>query len=85
MFRVLDEKGHTALNARLTILAGNRKFTRCVQTTYSYCAANDPRVHVGLGPLDHVDSVAVRYADGATRSFGPFKVDQVHTIRRSND
>lgn len=82
MFRVLDDRGRAALSARLLIHAGNRRFTRIVETTYSYCAANDPRVHVGLGPINHVDSVEVRYADGSSQRFGPFEADRVHTLKK---
>ncbi|MCA9255917.1 MAG: ASPIC/UnbV domain-containing protein, partial [Phycisphaerales bacterium] len=44
---------------------------------------NDPRVHVGLGPLDRVDRVNVRWPDGSSEQFGPFDAGQTHILRRS--
>lgn len=79
-FRVLNEKHQDALNARLLIRAGDQVFARSVEIAYSYCAANDPRVHVGLGPLSRVDSVRVRWADGTSQTFGPFDADKRITL-----
>ncbi|MCB9853509.1 MAG: CRTAC1 family protein [Phycisphaerales bacterium] len=83
-FKVLDEKRRDALNARLTIRAGDRTFARSVESVYSFCAANDPRVHVGLGPLKRVDAVTVRWTDGTSQTFGPFDADKLHTLARSS-
>lgn len=82
-FRVLDESGRPALNARLTIRAGGRTFARSVETAYSYAAANDPRVHVGLGAAAEVDRVDVRWPDGSSQTFGPFPAGELHTLRKT--
>jgi hypothetical protein len=55
MFRVLDERGRDAFGATVSVTLGDRRISRDVRTAYSYCAANDPRVHVGLGSATGVD------------------------------
>ena len=80
VFAVRTGKGRDALGAVLTIRAGGRTWRRDVRSAYSYLAANDPRVHVGLGTASSVESVDVRWPDGATERFGPLPVDAVTMI-----
>ncbi|MDH4065304.1 MAG: CRTAC1 family protein, partial [Acidobacteriota bacterium] len=82
MMRVLDRSGSDALGASLSIAAGGRTIRRDVRTGYSYLAANDPRVHVGLGETSHVESVTVRWVDGTRERFGPFDADRVVELVR---
>lgn len=82
MFRVLDERGSDAIGATVTMVAGNRSVMRGVRTAYSYLAANDPRVHVGLGEVVGVTDVVVRWVGGVRESFGGLPADAVHTLRR---
>jgi hypothetical protein len=82
LLRVLERNGRDAIGASLSIAAGARTLSRDVRTGYSYLAANDPRVHVGLGALRGVDGVTVRWADGTRERFGPFEADRVVDIRR---
>ncbi|MCH2149030.1 MAG: CRTAC1 family protein [Phycisphaerales bacterium] len=81
-FRALDASGRDALGAVLTAKIGQRNLTRPVLTGYSYLAANDPRVHLGLGPATAVDEVTIRWLDGDTERFGPFDSNATHEIRR---
>ncbi len=82
MLRVLDEHGRDAIGATVTVRAGGRRRVRDVRTAYSYCAANDPRVHVGLGGQAAVEDVTVRWPDGTTEEFGEVPVDSIVTLRR---
>ncbi|MSO62432.1 MAG: CRTAC1 family protein [Acidobacteria bacterium] len=82
LLRVLDRHGRDAVGATLSIVAGARTMRRDVRTGYSYLAANDPRVHLGLGDLTKVESVTVRWLDGTRERFGPFDADQIAEIRR---
>ncbi len=82
MFRVIDEHGADALGAQVRMRVGNRTITRDVRTAYSYLAANDPRVHVGLGPASGVTDVEVRWPDGTVQSFGDRAAGAVHELRR---
>ena len=83
MFRVLDEHGRDALGAVVTGVVNGRTMRREVQTAYSYCSANDPRVHFGLGDAQSINHVTVRWVDGSTSSFGDFDAGHIATLRRS--
>ncbi len=84
MFRVLDEHGRDALGAVVTGVVNGRTMRREVQTAYSYCSANDPRVHFGLGDAQSIDQVTIRWVDGSTSSFGKFEVDRIAQLRRTD-
>jgi enediyne biosynthesis protein E4 len=81
--RVIDEHGRDAIGAELTITIGARRRRIDVRAAYSYMASNDPRVHVGLGDANGVETVRVRWADGKTESFGPFAADGIVSLKRS--
>ena len=49
-------------------------------TAYSYCSANDPRVHVGLGAASGVDAVTVLWPDSAAERFGPLAAGAEHVL-----
>jgi hypothetical protein len=82
MLRVLDEHGRDALGATVTMRAGDRTITADVRSAASYCAANDPRIHAGLGPETRLTAVSVRWPDGTRESFGDLPAGAVHTLRR---
>jgi hypothetical protein len=82
LLRVQDERGRDAYGARVTLALGDRRLTREVASAWSFQAANDPRVHVGLGALDAVLGVRVRWVDGEVEDFGAPAVDRVHVLRR---
>jgi len=75
-FRIIEEHGRDALGATVTLTLGDRTIRREVQSTYSYLAANDPRVHIGLGEHEMVGAVEVRWLDGVTETFGEFEAGQ---------
>ncbi len=82
--RVLDEHGRDALGATVTMHVGNRTVTADVRSASSYCAANDPRVHIGLGPETGVTDITVRWPDGAREDFGDLPAGAVHTLRQGS-
>jgi hypothetical protein len=84
MLRVLNEHGSDAIGAKVVCTVGARRVTRTVRTAYSYCAANDPRVHIGLGAARRVDRVEVMWPDGSVEQFGPFDAGQIVTITRGD-
>ncbi len=81
-FAVKTARGSDALGAILRVAAGGRTWRRDVLSAYSYLAANDPRVHVGLGPATAIDHVDVTWPGGTVERFGPFGVDGVVTLRQ---
>ncbi|MCH7546600.1 MAG: CRTAC1 family protein [Planctomycetes bacterium] len=85
--RILERTGAAAIGARVRFSAGPRikprVITRDVRTGYSYVAANDPRIHVGLGKATVISNLTVRWSDGQTESFvGEYPADTYHTLRR---
>jgi hypothetical protein len=82
LLRVREANGRDALGAEVTMNVDGRKITRDVISGYSYLAANDPRVHVGLGATGSIDNLVVRWIDGTVESFGTIEANQVVEIRR---
>lgn len=82
-FRVLERHGRDALGAVLRVQVGDRTLRRDVKSCFSYCSANDPRVQIGLGELDRVDRVHVRWPTGEEQEFGPYEANQTHTLRQA--
>ena len=83
ILRVLDEHGGDVIGATVTMTLGTRTIKRDVRTGYSYCAANDPRVHVGLGASERVSDVIVLWPDGAREGFQEVRqVDCIVTLQR---
>lgn len=84
IFRVLTEHGRDAYNARLMLDVeddtGKRTIVREVRSAYSYAAASDARVHIGLGKADRVTNVRVRWREGDTETFGDFEAGRVITL-----
>jgi len=79
---VLDDHGRDAYGARVTMNVGSRTVTREVRSAFSYLAANDPRVHIGLGLGAEVYNVTVHWVDGTTEHFGDFDANQIITLHR---
>ena len=79
---VLEKSGADALGARVVIEAGGKTYRRDVQSDGSYCAASDPRVHVGLGANAEPLTARVRWVDGVEERFGPLETDRFHVLRR---
>ncbi len=54
-----------ALGAKVVVSAdGVRRSGYCLRA-YSYVSSNDPRVHFGLGELDHVDGIEIFWPSGS--------------------
>jgi hypothetical protein len=82
LLRILDENGRDALGATVTVTCGDRRLKRTVRTAYSYCAANDPRVHLGLGDAQRLDDVEVQWPDGTIEHFDPPELRTITVLRR---
>jgi hypothetical protein len=80
--RLLDERGSDVSGASVRVSSGGRVRHRLAHTSYSYCAANDPRVQIGLGAARSAEEVAITWPDGELERFGPFDADRYHVLRR---
>ena len=83
-FRVLNEQGRDAYNARVSIRVGERVLTQRVQTDGSYLSAHDPHQHFGVGEALEIDEVIVTWLDGRKESFGSFPTNTRHTLRKGD-
>ena len=81
-FRLLEESGRPALGATLHCQVGERTIMRTARSAYSYCAANDPTIHLGLGEATRVSNVEVVWADGERQALGAYSAGSVVEIRR---
>ena len=54
-----------AIGARLKITAGDLTQTREVTSGGSYISQSDLRIHIGLGPHDHADTIEILWPSGA--------------------
>ena len=81
-FRVVTESGRDALGARLSVRIGSEQRHWTVRADASYLAANDPRVHFGLGSESGARGVTVRWVDGAVEAFGDFESGREAELRR---
>jgi hypothetical protein len=81
-FRVVDEAGRDAIGAQVRLRTGTGWQWRPVQTGYSYCAANEPLVHFGLGEQAQAGEVIVVWPDRSEESFGILPAGALHELRR---
>ena len=81
--RALDPRLHRdALGALVTVLAGGKRFVRCIESSSSYLSSSDPRAHFGLGRAERIDSIEVRWPDGLRESFRGAALDSSIEVRR---
>jgi enediyne biosynthesis protein E4 len=71
------------IGAHVTVFAGDKRWVGEVTTGGSYLSASDPRLHVGLGSLDRVDRVEVRWPSGAKSTIQSPKVPGDLRIKES--
>lgn len=82
--RAMGPDGEDAIGAVISADLPDRTLTRPVLTGYSYLAANDPRVHIGLGTAPSLQQVRIRWPDGTTESFGPLRGGSVHLLQHGS-
>lgn len=54
----------SSFGAKVTAFAGNQKFFQEYQPVKGYMSSVDPRIHFGLGKVEKLDSLMIRWADG---------------------
>jgi hypothetical protein len=52
------------LGARVHVRAGGREWLREMKRTQGLYSSHDPRLHFGLGPVEAIDAVEVRWPSG---------------------
>lgn len=81
--RAIDARlGRDAVGARVRVEAGGRAFTRTISGGQGYLSAGDASAHFGLGRVERIDRVDVRWPDGRREHFGSIGLDQLVELRR---
>ena len=82
--RLVGKTGGNVLGARVEIVVTkDNVLRRRTRTDGSYLSANDPRVLAGLGSATRIQSVRVRWPDGAIEEFKDLPVDKYTTLKRT--
>ena len=84
MIRAIDRHGRDAIGAQIMTKAGDKTWTQIVRTDGSYCTANDPRVHIGLGKASTIDDITITWPTGQTQTFGPQPINQMIELREDS-
>jgi len=82
MFDLRNEQGAPAIGAVIEVEVDGKRRKGEARSAYSYCSANDPRVHFGLGRAGSAANVVVSWPDGTVEPFGGFPAGQIVEIRR---
>ncbi len=81
--RALDwPRPRDAYGAEVTVVAGSRRWVRWLNPGSSYLCSNAPNVHFGLGAMERVDSIIIRWPDNETESFPGLSADQSIVLRK---
>lgn len=80
-FRVITGQ-RDAYGATVSASVGAARLSRDVQAAGSYLAANDPRVHFGLGAQTQAKEVTVRWPGGQVEHFGDFAEGRTYELRQ---
>ena len=73
-----------AIGARVTLHVGARIFVDEVRSGSSYSSSSDLRLHFGLGSATRVESVLVRWPNGASETFDGPAVDGIRELREGS-
>ena len=65
------------IGARVTVTSGGLKLIEDLVPSRGYMSQGDPRLHFGLGKATVVDSVEIRWPDGAVEKFENVKANQI--------
>ena len=70
-----------AYGAKVAIKAGKKTWTREVRASSGLYSSNDPRILVGLGDVQRVDSVVIRWPNGNLQVEERVPIDGYHLVR----
>jgi enediyne biosynthesis protein E4 len=70
-----------AVGARVTIVASGRRQVAWRSGGGSYQSASDPRLHLGLGNADRIETLEVAWPSGQVDRFGPLAADTGYLVR----
>lgn len=79
--RFLGKNGRDMLGAQVEMVSEGNSLRRRARTDGSYLSANDPRVLIGLGTATRVQTIRVRWPNGAGDEWKDLPVDQYMTLK----
>lgn len=68
------------IGAKVTVIAGGRKYVQEVRSGSSYISNHDVRLHFGLGRSEKVDAIEVRWPNGVREDYSAPNVDRFVTL-----
>ncbi|MEO1088577.1 MAG: CRTAC1 family protein, partial [Acidobacteriota bacterium] len=76
--------GRDAIGARVLLRAGGKVWADEIHSGASYLAQSDLRLHFGLGDVNELDRVEIRWPEGEVQEIpgAELPVDQLHEIRQ---
>lgn len=77
-----DSEGKPAIGALVTASIGGVSSVWAVQSAWSYMAANDPRIHIGLGKECCVTDIEILWPGGAISTHNDLPAG-IHTIQQT--
>jgi len=78
---VRNEYGSPALGALVDItMTDGGTWIAVVRSARGYASAHDPRIHIGLGEQESLESVRVRWPDGREKVFDSLSAGEVHRL-----
>jgi hypothetical protein len=81
LFKLIGTKSNrAAIGARVTIRSGGVKQFSEVRGGASYLSQNDLRLHFGMGAATKIDSVEIRWPNGATETLRNVLADALYTV-----
>jgi hypothetical protein len=79
---LLGENGAvSAITAKVTVFAGGKRQTMINQWATSYLSNNDPRLHLGLGRNNVIDTLKISWPDGVKESYHNIQCDRYMVIK----
>ncbi len=81
--RAVDPRwgGRDAYGAMISLVAADQTWTQAVCPCSSYLTTNDPRVHFGLGAVQHIDRIEILWPDNAREIFAGGDVNAFRVIQ----
>ena len=85
--KVVDPQrgGRDVYGATVTVVANGHRWIRCLQPGLSYLSSHAPTLHVGLGSVDHIERLEVKWPEGTQTDYPANKVDREYVLERKAD
>lgn len=71
----------SAIGAQVRVFWNNSQQLQEVQAASGFCAQNDRRLHFGLGRVDKIDRVEIRWTDGSRQTLKDLELNKLYHIK----